>query len=183
MPLTRKVQKTVWRLRGGMLLLSMACVLADSAWAKQDAPFEKVLAGSIEHVSLAVRPAFVVNAKLDTGATTSSIHAQNVRAFSKNRQQWVRFDLVLANDKGEVLRRELESPRKRAVRIKNHDGHHDLRYVVELDICFNGRMQRSSFTLADRSEFNYPVLLGREFLNGRVIIDPEKKFITDMPCS
>lgn len=179
----REVQHAQGRIYANTMLLFVLCVLAASVSAENTRPVEKVLAGSIERVSFAALPDLIVNARLDTGATTSSIHAQNVRAFNKQGQEWVRFDLILVDDQGEVLRKTLESPRKRVVRIKNHDGNHDLRYVVELALCFNGGMQSTSFTLADRSEFNYPVLLGREFLNGRVIIDPEETFITDMPCN
>lgn len=164
------------------ITLLIVCFVAGISQVQSGVLVEKVMAGRIERVSLGVRPSFVVKAKLDTGATTSSIHAENVHGFSKNGQNWVRFDLILYNEKGDRFQQTLEQPRKRKVKIKNHDGNHDLRYVVELDICFDGRIRRSSFTLADRTEFNYQVLLGREFLNGLAIVDPEKTYITQAAC-
>jgi len=182
MLVTRSGYKNFRRFYAAKITLLLVCFVAGVGQVQSGALVEKVIAGRIEHVSLGVRPSFVVKAKLDTGATTSSIHAENVHGFSKNGQNWVRFDLVLHNEKGDQFRQTLEQPLKRKVRIKNHDGNHDLRYVVVLDICFDGRMRRSSFTLADRTEFNYQVLLGREFLNGLAIVDPEKTYITHATC-
>ena len=66
--------------------------------------------------------------------------------------------------------------------IKNYDGVHDQRYVVDLDICFNGRKYLTEFTLADRSEYIYDVLLGRQFLKKVAIIDPNSTFLTLATC-
>ena len=141
----------------------------------------KVIAGWIEKISL-VEPSLTLKAKLDTGAKTSSIHAINVEQFKRDNARWVRFDLVLqdVNDKPHTL--HMEKPKARRVRIKNNDGDHDRRSVVELEICFDGRRHVTEFTLADRSEYLYDVLLGREFLRGIAVIDPEYTFLTQANC-
>jgi hypothetical protein len=141
----------------------------------------KVIAGWIEKISLVEHP-LILKAKLDTGAKTSSIHAINVEQFKKNDTRWVRFDLLLtdANDKQHTIR--MEAPKARRVAIKNTDGDHDRRSVVELEICFDGRRHVTEFTLADRSEYIYDVLLGREFLQGIAVVDPENTFLTQAAC-
>ena len=68
------------------------------------------------------------------------------------------------------------------MRIKNSDGNHDRRSVVELEICFDGRKHVTEFTLADRSEYIYSVLLGREFMQGIAVVDPESTFLTQAVC-
>ena len=141
----------------------------------------KVIAGWIEKISLVEQP-LILKAKLDTGAKTSSIHAINVEQFKKNDDRWVRFDLLLTdvNDKQHTI--HMETPKARRVRIKNTDGDHDRRAVVELEICFDGRKHVTEFTLADRSEYIYDVLLGREFLQGVAVVDPENTFLTQAIC-
>jgi hypothetical protein len=141
----------------------------------------KVIAGWVEKISLVEQP-LILKAKLDTGAKTSSIHAINVEPFLHEGERWVRFDLLLSDvdDKQHTL--HLEKPRSRRVRIKNNDGEYDRRAVVELEICFDGRKHRTEFTLADRSEYIYDVLLGREFLQGIAVVDPASTFETQASC-
>jgi hypothetical protein len=141
----------------------------------------KVIAGWIEKISLVEHP-LILKAKLDTGAKTSSIHAINVEQFKKDGDRWVRFDLLLTdvNDKQHTI--HMETPKARRVRIKNTDGDHDRRAVVELEICFDGRKHVTEFTLANRAEYIYDVLLGREFLQGIAVIDPENTFLTQAGC-
>jgi hypothetical protein len=141
----------------------------------------KVIAGWIEKITL-VEQSLVLKVKLDTGAKTSSIHAINVEQFKKNDERWVRFDLPLkdVNDKQHSI--HMERPRARRVRIKNNDGDHDRRTVVELEICFDGRKHSTEFTLANRAEYIYDVLLGREFLQGIAVVDPENTFLTQAGC-
>jgi len=94
----------------------------------------------------------------------------------------VRFDLLLTDENDKQHTIHMETPKARRVRIKNTDGDHDRRAVVELEICFDGRKHVTEFTLADRSEYIYDVLLGREFLQGVAVVDPENTFLTQASC-
>ena len=51
------------------------------------------------------------------------------------------------------------------------------RPVVEMSFCINSHIYHAQFTLADRGNFNYPVLLGRRFLQHNVLIDPGETFM------
>lgn len=141
----------------------------------------KVIAGWVEKISLGGQP-LTLKAKLDTGAKTSSIHAINIEPFMHEGKRWVKFDLLLKDVDDEQHTLHMEKPRSRRVRIKNNDGEHDPRSVVELEICFDGRKHLAEFTLADRSEYIYDVLLGREFLQGIAVVDPESTFLTQANC-
>ena len=160
--------------------VALFCVFAFTSVvvAKQPA---RVIAGWVENVTIE-QQSFKVKAKLDTGAKTSSIHALNIESFKKNDERWVRFDLALRDKHDNEHRLTLEKPRSRKTNIKNHDGEHDKRYVVELEICFNGNNYLTEFTLADRSEYIYNVLLGRAFLQKVAIIDPNNTFLTLGEC-
>lgn len=142
----------------------------------------KVIAGWVENVHIENQD-YKVKAKLDTGAKTSSIHATNIESFKINEEKWVRFTLSLVDSKENRHKINIEKPRSRKTSIKNHDGSPDKRYVVELQICFNGRTFTTEFTLADRSEYIYDVLLGRQFLKNVAVIDPDETFLTLAECS
>jgi hypothetical protein len=161
-----------------LITLIFLSFYASSSFAKEPA---RVIAGWIEKVRIENQD-YDIKAKLDTGAKTSSIHAINIKPFKKDGKRWAKFTLLLTDSKDNQYKVNLEKPRSRKANIKNHDGNHDSRYVVDLDLCFNGRKFITEFTLADRSEYIYGVLLGRQFLKRAAIIDPGKTFLTNSSC-
>lgn len=163
------------------LILLSGFVVAPLAVADSSEQAGKVIAGWVESITFPDKE-LVVKAKLDSGAKTSSIFGVNVESFEKDGDPWVRFDLYLEDIRDEAHRIQMERPLTRWVKIKNHDGNHDRRMVVELEFCFDGRRHTTEFTLADRNEFIYDVLLGREFLKGVAVIDPEETFLTLAAC-
>ena len=142
----------------------------------------RIISGWIENVRIENLD-FKVKAKLDTGAKTSSVHAKNIETYSKDGEKWVRFSVVLKNSKNDDVNViTLEKKYIRSVRIKNHNDMDDERYVVMLDICFNGRTYNSEFNLSDRKGFLYDVLLGRKFLKNTAIVDAKNEFLTVAEC-
>lgn len=168
------------RIRGAMVLLvaSTAPIAATDAQAATG----KVIAGWLENVYVTAAPDRQVIAKLDSGARTSSIYARNIESFTRNAEPWVRFELVLGGKKEGAHFVPLERPVVRYVRIKEHDGNHNRRPIVDLEFCFSGRLHRTEFSLVDRSQFNYSILLGRRFLAGVAVIDPDADFLTNPDC-
>ncbi len=126
-----------------------------------------------------------IKAKLDTGARTSSIDAADIEPFERDGEPWVRFRVPLASrpddsDHGEDLVYERRVLRE--VRVKDHLHASHVRYVVRLRLCVGGLAFFTPVTLADRSRFNYPLLLGRLALQGRYTVDAARKFTADHSC-
>lgn len=123
---------------------------------------------------------FRVKAKLDTGAATSSLDATGIEAFKRDGKSWVRFTVTdPATAESEVL----EKRRKRVVRIVRHNGKHQKRYVVELDVCLGEERQSIEVSLIDRSQFIYPLLLGRSALEKMsIVVDPSDTFVMSPSC-
>lgn len=142
----------------------------------------KVIAGWVENIKVDDLH-YKIKAKLDTGAKTSSIHATNIESFKNNEKDWVRFTLILTDNENNKHKINLEKPRTRKTNIKKHDGTPDKRHVVVMKICFNGRTYNTEFTLADRREYIYDVLLGRQFLTQVAIIDSSATFLTLAQCN
>lgn len=114
-----------------------------------------------------------VTAKLDTGAKTSSVHASKIEHFSKADNPWVRFTFSPDKDSDSI---RIERPLIRTAIIKERLSGSSKRDVVTLTFCKNGKDYETEFTLNDRSNFNYPVLLGRSFLAGNVLVDSSATF-------
>ncbi|MBB3047705.1 hypothetical protein FHR99_001971 [Litorivivens lipolytica] len=138
----------------------------------------KVIAGWVEKVTILDIRDEPIKAKLDSGANTSSIHATNVESFKRDGDEWVRFTFV--DKDGDT--KKMERPIVRGVKIKDLDGGADRRPVIELDMCFDGRVHKTQFNLSDRSGFNYRILLGRRFLGGVAVIDPDETYLTKDHC-
>lgn len=158
-----------------VLFLSVAPTIADSLTPG------KVQAGWVEKVTIE-NQTYSSKAKLDTGAKTSSIYAEDIEQFKENGKRWVKFTLVLEDNDHKTYRIPMKKERSRRVKVKEHGGNHDSRPVVELNICFDGRPYSTEFTLSDRKGYIYGILLGRSFLKGKALIDSELTFQTLASC-
>jgi hypothetical protein len=153
------------------LLGCIACVISQPLQAKP------VVLGWLESFYL---PGERMVAKLDTGAKTSSVHAKNIEVMEKDGIPWVSFTIPSKNKAYPGV--YLERPLLRETRVKEHIGKSKPRYVVGLDFCLGGKLYTAEFTLADRDNFNYRVILGRSMLQGNIIVDPAKKFTGGYTC-
>ena len=120
----------------------------------------------------------VMNAKLDTGAKTSSIHAENVTRFEREGKPWVRFTVKDDHGKSKVLEREVH----RIVKIKRHKREPAERPVIFLGICLGDIYRKTEVNLADRSNYEYELLIGRRFMDEQLAIDPSSKFLLHTNC-
>lgn len=157
---------------------AIAVFLSANAVAREKVREEQIF-GWIEH-ALVSREQVEMKAKLDTGATTSSLHALNIHRFKRNGKRMVRFDIE-DPERGVVV--TLERPLSRKVRIKESDtGEYSNRPVVELWVCIGNVGKRIEVNLVDRSHFNYPFLVGRNFLAGEILVDADDTFTQTPSC-
>jgi len=120
----------------------------------------------------------VFHAKLDTGALTSSIHAEEIKLFERDGQKWVRF--IATNPREEHAKRiPVEAPLVRYAFIKEVGGESAQREVVRLNIRIGDRSLRGEFTLANRSNMLVPVLIGRTMLRELGWVDPGRTYLAE----
>jgi hypothetical protein len=141
-------------------------------------PRERIVMGWLE--SIVIEPWGVkLRAKLDTGAKTSAMHAENMELFKRNGKEWVRFSLDDYDKKtNEAKVYTIERPTTREARVKDKKGNPIPRPVVSMEFCLDGVMYNAEFTLVDRSKYHYRVLLGRRFLKDVALVDPDATFTT-----
>lgn len=130
---------------------------------------EKVLIDGIEKT---------ITAKLDTGAYTSSIHAEEKELFERDGKKWVRF-IVTEPRKKNSPRVRIEAPLVRIARIKNPGGESETREVVRLAFKLGERKLRGEFTLNDRANMLSAVLIGRTTIKELGWIDPSRTNLAD----
>jgi hypothetical protein len=178
-----------------LLILPLALLALQPAHVQANAPTvdtttpasAKQLVGWVEFVQLQPSGKWL-KAKLDTGALTSSIHATKIRYFERDGKTWVRF-LIKRPRMAAVdgmpavpsIKETIEAPLNRRVRIKQHAVDFVERPEVNMTFKLGGQVHTAAFTLTDRSNFKYPVLLGRRFLSTSVFVDSARMNLTGMP--
>ena len=121
----------------------------------------------------AVEPVYVLPmkaplaARIDTGAETSSIDVANLKSFERDGEKWVSFN-VINRETGEKHHFEKEVVRQTSITRINV---HEKRQVVMLNIKLGNEIISAEFSLANREKFEYQVLIGRNVLTGRAIVD------------
>lgn len=109
-----------------------------------------------------------MEARIDTGADTTSIHAEEIQLLEKDGKRYVSFVLIDALT-GSRYTHELRL--RRRVLIKQNDGPDQRRYVVRMWVTLGDARARIDVNLTDRSNFEYPLLIGRNFLTDTMIVD------------
>lgn len=158
-----------------LLLLVTACCIRD---ARPGEERELDILGWVEQVRL-LDPDIVFEAKLDSGAETSSLSAEVIKKFRRGGERWVRFRILdPATGESHIIVRK----RVRTVAVIQHDGERQRRPVVRIGICIAGRTLTTEVSLIDRSEFAYQLLLGRNTLETFALIDPAGMHLSEPRC-
>lgn len=140
------------------------------------AHLEKRIVGALELCDLPKLSIENLNCRVDTGAATSSLHVDNIEEFIRDDEEWVSFDIhPNIHNVDEIVRREAKVCTVK--NIKSSTATRERRYVIETDIVMSGSRWSILLTLTDRSEMTYLMLLGREAMSGRFLVDPEHDFL------
>jgi len=117
----------------------------------------------------------VIKAKLDTGARTSALHAFGLVRFVRDGRDMCRFEIhpVQRSDADAVIV-ETEVLEERWVR--NSGGQRELRPVIETMLCIGDRSWPIELTLTRRDQMGFRMLLGRQALKRRALVDPGRSF-------
>ena len=109
-------------------------------------------------------------ARIDTGATTSSLDCQDVEYFERDGEKWVAFKL-----KNRKTGEEHEKKVERSFKVKRA-GKDESRKAIKMDVKMGGEVFSAVFSIADRSNFDYQGLVGRNILTGRFLVDTSTSY-------
>ncbi len=134
---------------------------------------DKMLVGELEYVWIDP-PGITLIARMDTGATSSSLHAENLVTFERDGTDWVRFDVLQGpGDRVTVERRVIRHARV----IQQADPQGSRRPVVAMRVRLGDVQDTFEFTLANRSHLENQMILGRNFLSDVTLVDVGRQFI------
>ncbi len=132
---------------------------------------ELVILGSTEYVNVAGIKN--IPAKIDTGADSSAIWASNIDMQENGTLAFTLFDKKSPYYTGG----KYETNNYKAKSVRSSHGDKQIRYRVSLPITIGGKTFETTFTLANRSRNNFPVLIGRRTLKGNFLVDVTKENI------
>lgn len=142
----------------------------------------KVILGSEEWCSFPELGIPTIKARVDSGAKTSAMHAINIAPFIKNDASWVKFDInPIQNNTKTIIHCEAPLVDKRVV--KSSSGFREQRYVIQTSLKIGDAKWPIEMTLTNRDSMGFRMLLGREAMSGRVLVDPEEKYLLGQPTS
>lgn len=117
-----------------------------------------------------------LEAKVDTGARTSSLHATEHEIFERDGAKWVRFR-VTPSHRPAASSLICEAPLLDVRIVRSSNGLEESRPTIRTRVSLGGKLFRIDLTLAERSAMGYRMLVGREAVRGRFIVNAAKKHI------
>ncbi|HEX9702984.1 MAG TPA: ATP-dependent zinc protease [Rhodospirillales bacterium] len=135
----------------------------------------KRIAGWREWIGLPSIGVDAIQAKLDTGARTSALHAFNIKTYRRDGELWARFHVhpIQRNDtKAIACHAKVED-----IRTVSNPGRRQRRLVIAADIRLGDDTWPIDLTLTDRDEMGYRMLLGRTAMHGNLIVDPDHSYL------
>lgn len=123
-----------------------------------------------ENVSLPEFKLKDLKAKIDTGAKTSALHAEEIEHIVVKGKRYVRFVIVTDEGKKHIIKSLFIEDRT----VKSSTGHTTIRPVVKTKIKMGNSAFDIEITLINRDLMGFRMLIGREALNGRFLINPAR---------
>ena len=141
---------------------------------------DKVIVGSEEWCAFPQLGIPTIKARVDSGAKTSALHAINISPFTKDGENWVKFDInPIQNNTKTIIHCQAPLVDKRVV--KSSSGFREQRYVIKSEIQVGEASWDVEVTLTNRDSMGFRMLLGREAMSGRILVDPEQKYLLGQP--
>ncbi|BBH18002.1 hypothetical protein Back2_22890 [Nocardioides baekrokdamisoli] len=135
----------------------------------------RLVVGWREWVGLPQIPVPWMKAKIDTGARTSALHAFGIEPFERDGAPWVRFS-VHPWQRSALDTTGVERPVHDVRHVRSSSGHAQERYVVLLDLRILDQVVTAEVTLTHRDAMGFRMLIGREALRGRFVVDSARSY-------
>ncbi len=141
---------------------------------------ERTVVGWREWVELPELGVTGLKAKVDTGATTSALHASKLVSFERDGAEWVRFE-IHPRQRSRTPSVTVELPVVDHRRVRSSSGETEVRPVVHTMLKIGDRVTPIDVTLTRRDSMGFRMLIGRRALRRRYLVNPSRSFLAGPP--
>lgn len=140
----------------------------------------KAVIGWREYVKLPDLGVERVKAKVDTGARTSALHAINIQYHTRHGAPWVTFS-VHPRQRSAKQVVDCAAPLVEERYVTDSGGKRTLRPVIVTSVTVKEEILTVELTLVSRDEMGFRMLIGRQALRGRFLVDSGRSYVTGRP--
>lgn len=130
---------------------------------------DKKIIGRVDKVDFPMLDLFNIDVKIDTGAYTSAIHCSDI-VEENNILKCTFYSEGHTNFSGKEVVFETFSK----TIVKSSNGLKENRYKIKSEVIFFGKTYKINLTLSTRADMKFPVLIGRQFLKHKFMVDVDK---------
>jgi hypothetical protein len=140
---------------------------------------DRIVLGWREWLALPDFGIAAIKAKVDSGARTSALHVESLDIDERGRELWLRFSVLTGRRGAKPVLCEAPALERRAV--TDSGGHKTLRWFIDTQFELAGQRWLAQVNLTSRRDMLFPLLLGRNALSGRFIVDPSAAYRCGRP--
>lgn len=136
------------------------------------------LVEAIEEVDIPELNLIEIEARVDTGALASTIHANNIMFFERDGKTFVQFEFC---HEEACSKEKYEKEVLAFASVKSSNGKSSKRPIISLNVQIKTKNIKAHFTLYNRSKMTYPILIGRDLLSGIFYVNPDVEEKIEIP--
>lgn len=136
---------------------------------------DKMIVGSEEWCALPGLKIPAIKARIDSGAKTSSIHALNIKSYTRDKETWVNYEIFPIQGNRNISVRCVSKVVDHRI-VKSSSGSTEKRYVIITPVTIGTQTFDIEMTLANRNSMGFRMLLGREAMYNRMLINPAEGY-------
>lgn len=122
----------------------------------------------------------VIRAKVDTGARTAALHAFGLEIFEKEEREYARF-AIHPDHRSPGPAVIVETPVLGHRTVRNPGGRSEERPIIRTKLVMGGYRFTAEVNLTRRDMMGIPMLLGRQTLRRRFVVDPGRSYLVGQP--
>jgi hypothetical protein len=139
----------------------------------------KKIVGRKELISIIDLELYDLDAKVDTGADSNALHCDEIYIDDNNLVHFTLLDEVHPSYHG----KRMVMPLYKVKKVKSSNGQIQHRPSIKVTVKIFNKKYKTVISLTDRSDMNYPMLIGRKFLSGKFLVDVSQEYLTKESCS
>ncbi|REG89090.1 ATP-dependent zinc protease family protein [Winogradskyella sediminis] len=126
----------------------------------------KKILGRVDKVDFPELNLSTIDVKIDTGAYTSTIHCSKIR-----EEDGKLYCIFESKEHPNFKSEEIVFNTYTSTDVKSSNGMKQNRYKIKTTVLFFGKRYKINLTLSTRDDMKFPVLIGRQFLRHKFLVD------------